>query len=572
MQSLVIPPGPARSSLLQGVVPEVHIDGTARYDLQVLTLEYLDGPIFGRATLALQPTDTAGNAVEPSLPPIGSQVCIRPCGGSDTDFTGVIVSHENHLDENGQRQVLVAHHQLSIDLSVAVTSRWQLRLGEPVELCNDMVRFNEGPNGGCSADPLDAGPYRAHYFDASASAKPWTVAAALSYLLATTVPAGLHRPPLSELESLAGEIDLGGLNVTGKTAVEAITEVASRGGLALRAAAAGCGLVFYRPRRDGQRRSVALQPQGALFSPDQTNLWRAAIRTHRSSGPRGLLVLGAPKRYESTFMLSPGWDSSLQTSRWRDFARSLSSDWPLLADVYRKWVLNEHGWYSLSPWNLPVHDFSAVSAADFPLASPRRPLPCLSSDPSGQSLGIVVEFRCGVGAPWRRWRGPLWISQDECAVYFGGDGLGGEYFQAAVAGTVQVRLTCCLDADVRVLVEIPGDPSLSRRVIDASARAQWAKVAAASAFSGRTDLGAPAEQDDTALLEAIAAVHGQPLSAVNDAQLTLAWVDPSWQVGDVVEAIDGRRVPLPSSAAGACFVRAVTHDFVAQTTTLHLEA
>jgi hypothetical protein len=284
-----------------------------------------------------------------------------------------------------------------------------------------------------------------------------------------------------------------------------------------------------------------------------------------------VLALGDHKRYESTFQAVRGWDPSLQSSRWRDFVRSESPNWPLLADVYRKWVLNEHDWYGQGPWNLPAYDFSSISAADFVLNAPRRLLPCLSTNRTGASLGVVVEFRCAAGAPWRRWRGPLWVSQDECAAYLGGDALPGEYFQAAVAGTVQLRITASVLADARLTAQVEGSPAYPLKVLDLSSRAKWSAVDAGSIFHGRTDLGAPAARDDTPLLQELASRAAEVASTAVEAELDLGWIDTSYQLGDIVELIEGRAVELPSRAEGRAFVGSIRHDFgAAQRTRLFI--
>jgi len=43
----------------------------------------------------------------------------------------------------------------------------------------------------------------------------------------------------------------------------------------------------------------------------------------------------------------------------------------------------------------------------------------------------VLEVRYAPGGQWHQWRGPLWVSRDECAVYLGGDSLPAEFFRAA---------------------------------------------------------------------------------------------------------------------------------------------
>jgi len=563
--------------VVKAAAPAVYAKGRRRRDLKVLSMDLLGPPTFGRAALLLQPDSQV--PAEPrleavgELPDVGTSVTITaagPAGG--VEMSAVVTGHRAELGPDGERLLAEIEHDLAAALSQTVSERWHVQGGSPVTVGNARVCFNDDLDGLASQAHVSIGQRSARLFDSAANARRWSVADALAYLLAVAVPSDVQAQSRAELDDLAGDIDLGRLDVTGMAVAEALTQAAGRGGLALRAARQGLGLVFYRPGVGGRPAVVNLQPAGQAFSPALTNLWRGKVTFSRRPARRGVLVLGAVKRYESTFYLQPGWNTSLQTARWRDFVRSMSANWPVLGDVYRKWVLNEHAWYTGSPWNLPVADLSVISGADFGLNRPRTLLPCLSCDTTGQSLGIVVETCCGQDQPWRRWRGPLWVSRDECAVYLGGDGLPGEFFQAAAAGEAAVRATATVEADVRLSVSLTGDAALPTAVIDASSRAGWSKVHSSSIFAASGDLGPPAERDDGALLAALAEREAEVLATATSAELVLGWVDTSYFVGDSVEMVEGRALELRSDDDSRPFVRSVHHDFgPGQCTTILVE-
>ena len=337
-------------------------------------------------------------------------------------------------------------------------------------------------------------------------------------------------------------------------------KVAQRGGLAVRSAREGLGLVFYQPGRGGRRRNIRLQRGGSSLALHKSNLWRGQITFHKRPSRRGVIALGEHKHYESTFQLQPGWDTTRETSRWRDIVRSQSPDWVSVANVYRKWVLNEHGWYCDGPWNLQAHDFSDISETDFPLRVARTFLPCLSRDIAGGSMGFVLEVSCDDGASWQRWMGPVWVSNFECAIYLGGDALPGEFFQASVAGQATARITATVAADVRLSAQITPDQAWGRKIVDYSQQAAWRSVHTGSVLYGNNELGQPAERDDSQLLEDLARRHATVVSAGTDARVELGWVDTSYHVGDVVERIEGREIELSSNPDNMPFVQSVRHD------------
>jgi hypothetical protein len=232
-----------------------------------------------------------------------------------------------------------------------------------------------------------------------------------------------------------------------------------------------------------------------------------------------------------------------------------------VAGVYRKWVLNEHGWYSAQPWSLAIHDLAAISSEDFLLRIPRKLLPCLSSDVCGQSLGVVVEVRCGGDAPWRRWTGPVWVSGGECAVWLGGDSLPADFFQAAVEDDASVRVTATVSSDLRLTARVAGSAGCPAALLDLSRRAAWRQVHPTSIFHQAQGLGAAAQRDDSLMLDRLARACAQTCSHATQGELTLGWIDTSFHPGDIIERISGRWLELSSGPRSLPVVRSVRHEF-----------
>lgn len=552
---------------------KVYVDGMRRRDLLAMSWESLPAPLFGKATLAAgaRPEDLPRRIESlDALPPVGSRVVIQPARNGGLEFRGTIVSHQAYLDSSKELLTATAVHELHDLLQMAISSSVHRGLyGQLVTMPSAQVRFNSGQGSLCSRQVQQLGGRSARFFSSDPLARAWTVADALAYLLAAYVPAQVQTQDLSELESLGGCVELGEMDVSGMKVGEAIQAVAHRAGLQLRAAREGAGLVIYRPGADGRRFDVRLQPAGSTFSANTSNLWRGDFHIRRRPWRKGLLALGQPKRYETTQMLQGGWNPAMQTNRWRDFVRSMSDSWPRRCDVFRKWVLNEHGWYNSSPWNLHVPNLAAISPQDFRLNGPRKFLPCISTNANQQSLGVVVESRLDAQDQWRQWRGPVWISRDECAIYLGGDALPGEFFQAALAGNAQVRVTATIEADMRIYAKLDGDPGCGMDVIDVSGRAAWRKVHSSSQFYNAPGLGKPGERSDMPLLKRLLASVQQSSGKIVEADLDLAWIDMSCHVGDLVESIDGRQLNLGIQAQRCASVTAVKHDFIKQIT--HLE-
>ncbi len=572
MQTLTLSPLTISDRIFRCRPVKICVEGLRRRDLEVVEWRLLREYPFARATLVKRlPRIVAGGArMEDvsSLPQIGSSVSIHPPRGYGSGrLPARVVAHRSEFTPQAERLVVVVEHALAEALESVIDHCWRWGSAGAVRAENAPVNFNDGLKGRASSQVGEINGRQCRVFSSDADAIRWTVADALGYLVAAYAPSYVEAPGLEELGDLAGEIDLGRLDVTGMVLWEALAKVAGRGGLATAPGRNALGLVFYQPGRTGRRRRVCLQRVGALAQAGDSNLWRGSVVFRRRCDRPAILALGRHKRYESTFNLQPGWYEGDETSRWRDFIRSDGEDWPQGRNVYRKWVLNEHGWYSGSPWLLDVYDFSQVSAEDFYLRVPRRFEQCISVNQDGESFGVAVQFRCGQQDEWRAWGGPVKVSSDECAIYLAGDAIPGEYFQAAVMGQAEVRVTAAVRSDVRLAVEIPGVPNLPRRIIDLSDRAAWSAVQPQSMFSG--DDGASVARDDTDMLLACARRYAQAATGAMEAELTLPWPDTSYGVGDLIERVDGRGLNLRASGLVTPYVRSVRHRFgQSQTTTL----
>ncbi len=565
MQALKFTQRPPASPVIRARPARVYINGARRRDLRVQTWHVLPAPQFGLVELVWHRAGAVAVSLADSrrvLPAIGSRVHVRSpwgCGGGE--FVGVVSEHGVRLGPDGEQLTAEVRHILAELTDKPVGRRWQMAGDAAVQIGPGRVHFNAGSQMLACKSPVAIGGRATPVFDTQdGNARRWTVADALAYLLATGIDAGVYMPTLAELGSLAGDIDAGSVNVTGMSVGKAMSVLAEGAGLDIRAARQGLGLVFYRPGWQGRRRSIRLQPRGSALSLAGSNLHSAQVVIKPRPARPGVLAVGEHKQYESTFTLLPGWDASLQSPRWRDFVRSQADNWPKVADVYRKWVLNEHGLYKASPWSVPQYNFGVINSRDFKLDIARKFRSCLSTDVFGQSLGVVIEIKCA-SDEWSRWTGPAWICDSECAVYLGGEGLPADFFQAAIDDSASVRVTATVASDVRLSVEIPGDFGAAREVADHSAQAAWRKVHHDSVLIGQEGTGEPAERDDRQMLRSLAARHQETFTAAAQAELDLGWIDTSCHVGDVIQRVDGRSLELSSGPYSTACVRAVRHEF-----------
>ena len=567
MTTLTVHPASPASRVLRPRPLAVYVDGGRRRDLHVESFSLLPAPDFGRATLGL----TMGDRHRPArglenvsaLPLPGSRVwlCLGP-GRQHIVFDGIVTRHLVGVGPDREQLGLEAEDALTVILGTRLCGRWEVSDGHPVFVPAAKCVFNDGQRGLATTSSYSIGGRACRIFAAAEDGQTWSVADVLGYLLAAHVPADVEATLPAEVESLAAAIYPPRLSLTGLTVGEALARVCSAAALAiygpcsLEAGSCQRGLAFYHPGRTGRQRSVRLQQRGADLDGRQTNLWKGRISIGRRPARRSILVLGALKTYESTFELQPCWDPALATYDYRDFVRSEAPDWLAVADVYRQWALNEAGQYCGEPHELDAFDFATINGDDFLVSKPRCFRPCLSRGRGGETLGVVVEVSDDSGSSWLRYGGAVRTSREECAIYLADDALGADYFQAALAGTVRMRVTAAVEADRRLSVMVAGDGGVE--VVEFPA-GRWARVHEGSVFYEDEDLPEPDERDDTDRLTQLARTVALGDAGTLEAELTLAQLDGTCTVSDIIERVDGRGLELASFPGSAPHVRKVEH-------------
>ena len=502
-----------------------------------------------------------------ALPAIGSrvQLCLSP-GRQHAVFDGIVAKHLAAIGPDQEHLRVEVQDSLTSRLGASIAGRWELQGSAAIHIPTGRCVFNSQQDGLASPGTYAVGSLETRVFDAGEDGQLWSVANILGYLIAAHAPTDLDITGLSDVQDIAEDIYPSRLSLAGLTIGQAIARVCGLAGLAVRGSLSnGLGgvrssLVIYRPGHTGRRRPVKLQRHGAALDRRRTDLWKGQVNFSRRPCRRNVLVLGAKKVYESTFELQPCWDSTQATYHYRDFIRSEAQDWPPVADIYRKWALNEAGDYSDAPLNLDAFDFATISSDDFLLNRSRRFLPCLSRGPDDQSLGVVVEVSYDDGSTWQRYGGAVRISGHEGAIRLTDDALPADYFEAVRAGTAKFHVTAAVTADRRLSVEGPGDVGARVEVVDFPA-GRWSQVHTSSIFYGDDSLPAPDELDDTDRLAAMAENLSQADAETVEASFALGRADPTFAIGDIVPRIDGRGLELAVFPGAAPHIRRIEHRF-----------
>ncbi len=579
MSDLTIYPSSATTNVTSPPPMPVYVNGLRRRDLHVENWSILPAPDFARATIimAMSGRYRPNRRIEDVgiLPAIGESLQIRLADvGEQVVFDGYVSRHLAGAGPDEESLAIEAEDVPATRLNHAVSGRRQENDASAKFVPTGKCVFNSDPTGLASKEIYQVNSRSCRVFSADSDGQLWSVADILNYLLACCVPSDIEAFGFEGAEGYARTIYPPRLSLTGLPVREALARTAALAGLAVRS---GTGwddnpssLIFYRPGRTGRRRAIRLQQAGETLDSERSNLWKGKVAFNRRPARREVSIIGDLKRYESTFTLKKGWDTALESYHYRDFIRDESSDWPAVSEVFRKWLLNESGQYCDGPHNLEKFNFADISSDDFLLSINRRFEPCLSVNPSGQSLGIVVEVSYDDGDTWRRYGGAIRVATDECAVYLSDDALPADYFQAvAIDATVKVRVTATVASDRHISAEVSGDVSVPTEVIQIPS-AQWSSVHDGSIFYQCESLPDPAERDDSERLKQLARNISESNAGIIEADLTLGRIDPTCNVGDIIEQIEGRQLALGGYPGSWAYVRAVEHRCGGEWTT-HLK-
>lgn len=551
MSLTILPRYQPRSTGVYPSSPAVYVAGRWRPDLRISRWLRRGGPLFDELTLRCL-RDTSETWAR--LPAEGSAVMVDD-GIHRVEF--VVLGRSAGLSDRRDDLELRLGHRLAWLLNKPIRGRWIVANEGPAFDPESSVRVNRpGAWADASLHEINGRSTRVH--NPAGGAPAWTIADALQYLLAAFAPAELDWPEPDEMDALAGEIICPPMDLTDLPLAEALVRVASPAGLEWRASASNPRrLVLYRPGTDGPVRSLHLARRGQTLS-ESGSLIAAVALHHQPADAAGIEVVGGLSRHESTWLLQPGWRPDQTPDTYLQTVRSRGDAMPPGSRFGRLWVLNEAGQYSDAPWNLPLHSLSRFDPEAFVLDVPRRLEPCISnaSDLPG---GVLVEISIDEGATWKRYAGPVRLADAECSIEIGGDELPGRWYRACQDGDARVRITASVRSDTPVRASIAGDPGRPPRRVDQP----WARrdvVHPESQLHAGGD-GPEIAHDDTGRLMALADRLREQIPGAAAATVTLALPNGLWQVGDRVEGIVGRALPLAAGRPARPVVRQVTHQF-----------
>lgn len=527
--------------------PMVLLDGQLRTDLAVSSLS-IDGPLDTRSAVIELRRDTASHQAgerarlaDDDAAQVTIALPVALAGGEDRLMPllcGRMSQADQWLDARRDRLSMTVdcHWSRLLDQPWDLDSRIDARLERQLTVARAIEHFNEATGLGLAIDgALVETPVR-----------PVTRA----MLRARTVGAALER--------LLNEY---GLYVQRKMRWDGFRITERR---------------FVRSASHGRPIRLALtqlaNPAGAVQA------LRGAVRRDT---PVKLTALAEGQIVESTFTLVPGWDDMGEGLDDGQYARSTSSHFDAVANIYRLWVLNEDGAYSGEPFNRgPAFDLTGLFDEGRPVEP--RPLrfgPSLSRDAGGRSMGIVIDVSTDAGASWSRYSGRAIVLADRAGVYLDDDTLPAAYFAAAKAHEAIVRVTATLRSPLPLqAVRWRGNPfagPFEERRFELGGRFARRRVALASKYHAEivADIRQADQIDDRAALAAWLAEQGrvtEPRGA--EVEIETAGVTAALRLGDRLTAMTGRRIGAtfddPAAIDPPATLTAIRHDFFRHRSTL----
>jgi hypothetical protein len=408
----------------------------------------------------------------------------------------------------------------------------------------------------------------------------FSCAEAIYYLLCSYIPAGeLVIPTLAQLETLTGGQNIIDVDVTGLNLIDALRRCCKQAGLrfkfvpALSQTGPAEAIVFFKP---GNSREVELNCQQTRekINITGTNIAELTGRKKLSPVTNRYIVQGDYKIYEATFDLVKGWDSSLEENDYDKYSPASNENFNQVRDVWRKWVLNEAGDYSQSPYNQgEPFDFSEIFERSPFIQKRRRFLSCLTAGASGTSLGYNLEISYTNGSHWWPYMGSFKVLVDECGIWLSAERFDCDMWFAILKGYLKLRITASVMSDERINFTACDGPVNSTldvvdRIITLPRRFKYRKVSPQSIFINNTEqnLGIADETDDTpSLVEYTRSLSDSNRSDIEQLRIKTLLPSPLFSPGDRITASpDSRDILGVKYDNNLCLLEKAELDFIAQ--------
>ncbi|MHC4457362.1 MAG: hypothetical protein ACYS0I_09770, partial [Planctomycetota bacterium] len=272
---------------------------------------------------------------------------------------------------------------------------------------------------------------------------------------------------------------------------------------------------------------------------------------------------------------------SLEDTDYDKFSPSTNPNFYQVKDVYRKWCLNEAGYYTGQPYNQgEAFDFSKIFNSGNFSRRRRRFWPALTTDKQGKSLGYFLEVSFDDGLHWWQYLYAFNNLLEECGVWLSSDRLDIDTWVAALKGVLKFRITASVISDERLsCVVADGSVNSAAPVVEdivtLPRRFKYRKVSGQSIFAKVSDdsLGTADEVDDSAALyEFVRKRAGAASEIIETVDIQTPYLVLDYQVGDKISTSPESRdlLSIRADNRSTAWIERVQMDFEKQCTNLKI--
>lgn len=406
--------------------------------------------------------------------------------------------------------------------------------------------------------------------------KLFTCADAIYYLLRSYIPTGeLIIPTLAEIESLTENRGIIDIDVTGLNLIDAISRCCKQAGLRfkfvpnLSKTGPAEAIVFFKPKLCRQV-ELNCQWQGERIDISKTNI-AEVNRKRKLPITNRYIASGDYKIYEATFELVKGWNPALESNDYDRYSPITNDNFNDVRDVYRKWILNEGGDYSLSPYNQgQTFDFSKIFEGGSYIRKRRRFLPALACGQDGSSIGYNLELSYTDGSRWWPYMNSFKVLLDQCGIWISAEQVDSDMWFAILKEVLKVRITASVMADERINFTAADGPvdsivEVVDRIVTLPRRFKYQKV---SPYSILKNTNANELDDTNALVEFTRGLCDSSGSLNEQLEIKTMILSPVYSPGDkIISSPDSSDIlGVLYDTRNICCIENVQMDFVNQQT------